>query len=250
MRRLAFKRALACGLVATWMTSAGCGAGAGPGAAAPAAASAATAGDSRAAAPTGSAVAGGTPARRGELAQPDDSTMVLLYHDVAGIAPPMDRWVEADRRVRVATGPQRAAQRAQVRTELEAAMRAVRDVGALRLSLNDQLSDYDPQYGEYTLRALAPSSSIGYRALDQQVSLRFGNGRDAQIWTAGREEAATVEDSFRYGRNVVLDVLLQITGVEPAPGGGTLIADVVEYELRTRDGSRLLTRQTPARSAP
>lgn len=176
--------------------------------------------------------------------------MVLLYHDVAGIAPPLDQWVQADRRILAAAGPDRAAQRTQVRAELEAAMHAVRDIGALRLALNGRLSEYDPQYGEYTLRALAPSSSITYRAFGQEVAVRFGNGRNAQIWTVGKDAAAAVEDSFRYDRQVELDVLLQITGVEPAPGGGTLIADVVEYELRTRDGNRLLARQTPARSTP
>lgn len=176
--------------------------------------------------------------------------MVLLYHEVAGIAPPLEQWVEEDRRVRAATGPARAAQRELVRGELEAALGAVRDVGALRLAVNGQLSEYDPQYGEYTLRALAPSSSISYRALGHEVALRFGNGRHAQVWTADKDEAAAVEDNFRYSRGITLDLLVQITGAEPAPGGGTLVADVVEYELRTLDGARLLTRQTPARATP
>lgn len=176
--------------------------------------------------------------------------MVLLYHEVAGIAPPLEQWVEEDRRVRAATGPARAAQREQVRDELEAALGAVRNVGALRLAVSGQLSEYDPQYGEYTLRALAPSSSLTYRALGREVALRFGNGRHAQVWTADSDEAAAVEDIFSYDRNITLDLLVQITGVEPAPGGGTLVADVIEYELRTRDGGRLLTRQNPAPSTP
>lgn len=186
-------------------------------------------------------------ARRGELANPDDSTLVLLYHDLAGIAVPLDLWADEDQRVRQATGAQRAARRAEARAELEAALRAVQDIGTLRLALNDRLSEYDPEYGEYTLRALAPSSSVSYRAWNRQVGLRFGNGRHAQTWRVDATEAATVEDSFRFGRDVVLDVLLQITGVEPGPAGGTLVADVVELELRTQQGNRLLARLAPPR---
>mgnify|MGYP005825079561 CR=1 FL=1 len=154
--------------------------------------------------------------------------------------------MEIDNRVNFAPGPEKAARRSQVRAELEAAAAAVRDTGFIRLSLNDNLSDYDPGYGEYTLRALAPSSTVSYKALQQDVTLRFGNGRDAQVWAVPAAEARSVDDSFRYGRAVVLDVLLKITGVQPAPRGGTLVADVLEYEIRAQPGDKLLGRVQPA----
>ncbi len=171
--------------------------------------------------------------------------MVLLYHHLAGIAAPLDQWVEADQRVTSAPGVDKPARREQVRSELAAAQAGVQDVGSLRLSLSAQLSDYDPGYGEFTLSALAPSASIPFRAWDREVTLRFGNGRDAQTWAVPAERAQAIEDSFRYGRGVVLDVLLRIDAVQAATRGGQLIADVVEYEIRTQQGNQILGRVKP-----
>ncbi len=44
---------------------------------------------------------------------------------------------------------------------------------------------------------------------------------------------------------VSLDALLNITGVQPAPNGGTLITDVIEYEMREARGGKLLGRVRP-----
>src|SRR5690606_33955804 len=115
---------------------------------------------------TGSAALGG---RTGELVNPDAETMVLLYQQLAGLPPPTQRWVESDARVTRASGADKAAQRELVRAELNAALAAVRDTGFIRLTLDDHLSEYDPAYGEFTLRALAPSSTVPFRGLQQEV---------------------------------------------------------------------------------
>ena len=67
--------------------------------------------------PSGSGAFAG---RTGQLVNPDESTMVFLYYDLAGIQPPIDRWVEDDNRVRMAPAIDKAATRATVRAELEA----------------------------------------------------------------------------------------------------------------------------------
>ena len=107
----------------------------------------------------------------------------------------------------------------------------MRDVGLLRLSLNASLSDYDPAYGEFTVRAFAPSSIVNFEAFGQTVSVRFGNGRDAQLWRVGADEARAIRDRIGFG-GVTLDALLAITGIQPAPQGGAIVADVIEYEMR------------------
>lgn len=191
----------------------------------------------------GGAALGG---RTGELVNPDAETMVLLYHQLAGLPPPTQRWVESDARVTRASAADKAAQRELVRAELNAALAAVRDTGFIRLTLDDHLSEYDPAYGEFTLRALAPSSTVPFRGLQQEVSLRFANGRDAQVWAVPAQQAQTINDSFSYGRNVHLDVLLKITGVQPAPSGGSIVTDVLEYEIRSQRDNRLLGRVKPA----
>jgi hypothetical protein len=176
------------------------------------------------------AAAGAFANRKGELLNPDDSTIVFLYYDLAGLKPPITDWVEQDNRVQYAPGLDKAARRDAVKRELEAAAAAVRGMGMLRLSMNANLSEYDPTYSEFQVRALAPSSVVTYSALGQKVSLNFRNCRTAQIRRVPDAEAQTIRDKLgNYGANVVLDVLLRIAEVQPGPGGGTIVTDVIEY---------------------
>lgn len=179
--------------------------------------------------------------RSGELLNPQAGTVVMLYHDLAGIAPPMNRWVEGDNRVTVARPADKPGARAAVRAELESGMVAVRGVGILRLTLDANLSDYDPNYGEFTVRALAPSSVVEFKALGHEVGLRFANARAAQLWRVPADQAQSVLDRIGYGE-VTADVLLQIQSVHAAPTGGTITNNVIEYELRETRGGTVLGR--------
>lgn len=212
------------------------GAAATTGSAAPAAAAPATTAASSGAAPAATAAppsgSGTFAGRTGQLVNPDDSTMVFLYYDLAGIQPPIDRWVEDDSRVKMAQPIDKAATRAAVRAELEAAGAAVRGVGVIRVTMNANLSDYDPTYSEFTVRALAPSSVLTFSTLGQKVEVGFNNGLTAQIWKVPAEEAQAIRDKIGYTRNVSVNALLGITSVQPGPGGGRISANVLEYELR------------------
>lgn len=158
--------------------------------------------------------------------------MVFLYYELAHLPLPIDTWVEEDSRVRFAPAPDKAARRTAVRAELESAAASVRGVGALRLTMNANLSEYDPSYGEFTVRALSPSSVVNFDALGQKVAVSFTNGRTAQIWRVPQAEAQGIRDKISYSSNVEMDVLLRIANVLPGPGGGTLATEVIEYELR------------------
>jgi hypothetical protein len=167
-----------------------------------------------------------------ELVNPDASTMVFLYYELAQLPLPIDTWVEEDSRVRFAPAPDKAARRVAVRAELAAAAASVRGVGTIRLTMHANLSDYDPAYGEFTVRALSPSSVVNFDALGQKVAVSFTNGRTAQIWRVPQAEAQAIRDKISYASNVEMDALLRIANVLPGPGGGTLATEVVEYELR------------------
>ena len=167
-----------------------------------------------------------------ELVNPDASTMVFLYYELAHLPLPIDTWVEEDSRVRYAPAPDKAAKRIAVRAELESAAASVRGVGAIRLTMRANLSDYDPSYGEFTVRALSPSSVVNFDALGQKVAVSFTNGRTAQIWRVPPAEAQSIRDKISYASNVDMDALLRIADVLPGPGGGTLATEVIEYELR------------------
>lgn len=181
--------------------------------------------------------------RPAELHNPDDSTMVFLYFDVAGVTPPIDSWVEQDYRVSQAPGLEKEQMRNVVRQELTAGAAAVQGVGRLRLSLSSaNLSDYDPTYGEFTVRALAPNSTIRFSAFRQNVELKFGNGRTAQVWKVPAAEAQLIRDRVSNFRGVQLDALLQIKAVQPGLSGGTLIVDILEFELREARGGTTIGR--------
>ncbi len=182
------------------------------------------------------------PAGGRELVNPDSSTVVFLYYQLAHLPLPIDTWVEEDNRVRYAPPPEKAARREAVRAELNAAAASVRGVGSLRLTMNANLSDYDPAYGEFTVRALSPSSVVNFDALGQKVAVNFTNGRTAQIWRVPQADSQAVRDKISYNRNVEIDVLLRIASVLPGPGGGTITTDILEYELRERQRGAVLAR--------
>ncbi len=186
------------------------------------------------AAPAPAAASPGLPGRTGELVNPDASTVVLLYYDLAGIELPLTKWVEADNRVQFAQPFDKEARRADVLAELQSAAAAVKGIGSIRLTMNAGLSDYDRTYGEFTVRSLAPSSTVPYDALGQKVALKFANGRTAQIWRVPEADAQLIRDKIGPygGGNVSVDVLLRIIGVQPGPGGGTISTEVLEYDLQ------------------
>ncbi len=179
--------------------------------------------------------------RSRELVNPDGSAVVLLYHDLVGVPPPFERWVEEDARVSFAKPIDKQGQRELVRRELEAGLRSVHDVGALRITMAANLSDYDPSYGEFTVRALAPSSVVTFDGYREHVELRFGNGLEAQTWKVPAADAQLVRDKVGPMPNASVDVLVHITGAQPRPGGGgTITTKIVEYELRAEpSGDRL-----------
>jgi hypothetical protein len=184
-------------------------------------------------------------ARTRVAVNPDATTMVLLYFDLAGIDPPIDRWVEDDRRVQTARPADKAAQRNAVRAELEAAFAAVRNIGRLRLSVsNAGLSDYDPGYQEFTIGALSPGSQFDYKALSHGVTVQFVNGETAQHWSVPTAQAELVRDRTARG-GTQLDVQLRIAGVQPGAGGGTILTSIQSYELRAPDGSTLVRAKVP-----
>lgn len=167
--------------------------------------------------------------------------MVFLYYDVAGLVPPIDEWVEQDASVQFAPGIEKAGRREALRAQLRAGAAAARGVGRLRLAVRADLSDYDPGYGEFTVRALAPSSTVEFRAFNQKVAVKFANGRTAQIWKVPVADAQAMRD--RIGNaGVDMDVLLAVNGALPGPGGGSLLTQVLEYELRETRGGTTLAR--------
>jgi hypothetical protein len=180
--------------------------------------------------------------RTRELVNPDPDTVVLAYFDLAGLTPPFDSWVEKDSRISLAQPIDKQAQRDVVRAELAAAAEAARGVGSLRFTMSANLSDYDPVYEEFTVRALAPSSVVTFDGFGQRVELRFANGLAAQVWRVPKADAQLIRDQLGYARAASVDVLARIVDVQPGVNGGTITTHVVEYELRADPSGATLAR--------
>jgi hypothetical protein len=185
--------------------------------------------------------------RTGELTDPDNLTMVFLYYDLAGIAPPIDQWVEEDNRVNYARGADKAALRKTVRSEFDAGLAAVHGVGVIHLTANADLSPYDPTYGEFTVGALSPGAAYTFKAQGQTVSLKFDNGLAAQSWSVPKEQAQAITDKIGND-TLTLDATLKIRKTFPGSRGGTIVAHVVSWNLRDAgNGATLARAQVPAR---
>lgn len=207
--------------------------------------------DATAPSPSEEDAGAGLNGRTGELLNPDENTVVFLYYDLAGIPPPIDQWVQKDTRVFLAQPIDKEATRRTIRSEFESGLASVRNAGFIRLALNSaNLSDYDPTYGEFTIRALSPSSEVPFNALGQKVAIKFANGRTAQIWKVPAAEAQLIRDKVGMGAgnpNVDLELLLRIKSVMTGPAEGTIVTDIVEYEMRETRGGTTIHR---ARVAP
>lgn len=188
----------------------------------------------------------GLAGRTEELMQPDHAALVFLYYDLAQIPPPIDAWIERDSRTSIARPADKAAVREQIRAELTAGMRSVQRIGWLRMSFAAQLSDYDPAYQEFTVRAFAPSSVFELRALGEKVRIKFRNAREAQTWQVTADEAQAIRDRLGYF-SATADALLKIVDVQPGPDGGVILTDVIEYDVRSTHKGQLIGRVKVAR---
>ncbi|MGA0545269.1 hypothetical protein ACO2Q1_08345 [Brevundimonas sp. VNH65] len=203
---------------------------------------AAPAGGAPSALPQGDAAAAPSAAlagRTAELVNPDEQTMIFLYYDLAGLAPPIESWISEDSDVRYGPAEAKPARREELRAAYAAAQASVRNVGRLRLTVQSNLSEYDPSYGEFTVQALAPGSTYDFRAFSRSVTLRLANGQAAQRWAVAPAEAQKIKDRVSYLRSTQVDVLLQITGVQPGKDGGSITANVISYEIRDRSAGVL-----------
>jgi hypothetical protein len=171
-------------------------------------------------------------ARSRTVINPSAAEIVMLYYSLAGTRPPIERWVEQNYRLTGASAPDKAQIRADMRAELEALAASVGDVGHLRISLRDaNLSTYDPAYGEFTIGALSPGSTIPFQEYGQKIGIRLDNAHIAQIWKIDPDRAREVLDKLGTYPRASIEVVLDVIDAVPSPNGGTITARIAEYEI-------------------
>jgi hypothetical protein len=87
---------------------------------------------------------------------------------------------------------------------------------------------------------------VEFKHFGHKVALKFGNARNAQVWHVPADQAQGVRDRLGFANDASVDAQLRIRDVHSAPDGGSITADVLEYELRENRGGTLLGRVQPA----
>jgi hypothetical protein len=189
---------------------------------------------------SGGAEAGGGagPALAGRtetFVSPTDDQMIALFYTVSGVTPPINDWVESD--VQYSNNIDKSGEREASRVKFNTLLDSTRNIGALQVVFNGNLSDYDPQYHEFIIDGLGASSYLSFSGFNgrERVRLRFKNGRKANVWAVPPEEVQAISDKLRSGRTVQITATLSITGATPTPGDyagkGVIDANVVEYDI-------------------
>ncbi|ODT83931.1 MAG: hypothetical protein ABS78_23055 [Phenylobacterium sp. SCN 70-31] len=195
--------------------------------------------------PSGQAVRADLSSRTGELVNPSEEQMLFLYHDLAGVNLSKSDWVEQSMQVRIAAPHEKAAKREAAGKEFDALQASVGNVGRLRFSISNVDARFDPTYSEYLLRAFSPSSALSFRSAGETVQLKFGNGQTAQIWKVPPAEAQAISDRIGSVSALSADILVQIADVQPGTQGGAIVANILEYELTSRQTGLVVTRGKP-----
>lgn len=170
------------------------------------------------------------PIGTGTLQYPTDAQMVMLGYRLRGIEPPIATWAEADNSVRYADEFTRGEKLQTATTTLQNIYADTDGVGFLQIRTNSQLSEYDPTRQGFYISTFSPGSSFQYSSRDT-VQLQIENALAAHLWPMTPEEGATTYQRNGRSRYVVVDMVLQIVGVE-FRGNRTLIkARVQNYTV-------------------
>jgi hypothetical protein len=170
------------------------------------------------------------PIGTGTLQYPNDTQMVMLGYRLRGVEPPVGAWAEAENSVRYADEFSRAAKLQTATDTLQNIYADTDGVGFLQLRTNSQLSEYDPTRQGFYVSTFSPGSSFQFNSRET-VQLQIENALAAHLWAMPTEEGAATYQRNNRSRSVVIDMTLQIVGVE-FRGNRTLIkARVQSYSV-------------------
>lgn len=185
------------------------------------------------------ATAGGAPCAE-YRADPEPGDMVMIYHAVSGLAPPMDKWADTilyrfDRQ-----GDPEGAWK-QANDQVKAQYAAVAPVRCVTLRTAAGVRAYDPARGGVMIGALGPDTYYPFAAFGEQVRLKIRNAEAVSVWKLppDRAQALLRGSSGLSGANVV--ARLRIVAARPSSGDGLIEADVDSYDLESANGAKLTT---------
>ncbi len=176
-------------------------------------------------------------------AQPDGFDPVdaaLIYHKLTG--EPLDLRAAAEHSdlVRRASNFDRPDALKAETARLQAQLDAADPQREFRIRVNDSISQYDHERGEFSIMLFAPGYFVPVQAFRQNYQIVFANAESARPIAMPKEQAREFDAQLnRIGRGVVNEVRFRIVG-KGDPAGAVTGARVVRAELLA---VRLLDRQ-------
>lgn len=202
--------------------------------------------------------------RSRELTDPDHDAMGWIYLDWSGVDPKIA--ATAQRNV---PGPgssfdgmtvnefNRSDLVAKEEARLQSLFDANKGVGFITFNISGNLSDYDPNYGEFYISAFSPGGAVSFGTFGQNrysggtgltsftVGLKLNNALDAYVWKVTPDEAAKVIAAFeregaRTYRRVYARTKLKILDAEASTAPTrNMNTQILSFTLFTDKGTRL-----------
>lgn len=185
----------------------------------------------------------------------DEAQVALTYHRVSGDSLDVRAVAERSDVVRRASNFDRP-------DVLNAeAARLAQQVGAADaqhefvLSVNDRISEYDHDRGEFTIQLFAPGSYVPVQAFGQSYQLVFANAAGAASIPMPREQARAFDERLNsMGRSILDQITFRVVGRgDPAgavTGDRVIRAEIVSARVLDRSGNAIFTPDLAAKAAP
>ncbi len=180
-------------------------------------------------------------AARAQEAPLDSAALALAYHELSGDSIDLQAVAARSPAVRRATSfDRRDAQAAEV-ARLQAMLAAAAEPRTFVVRVNDHVSEYDHDRGEFSVGLFLPGYFVPVRAFGQEYRLVFANAEAARPIPMAREEARAFDAILAArSRHVVNEIAFRVTGGGDPSGAVTgprvVRAELVSVRLLDREG--------------
>jgi hypothetical protein len=176
------------------------------------------------------------------LAQADGFDAVdvaLIYHRLTGEPLDINRIAAQSESVSQASGFDRPDMLKDEVARLRAALQGADASREFTIRIDDSISQYDHERGEFSITLFSPGYFVPLQAFDQQYKLVFANADAARAIRMARDPAREFDNSLNaFGRNVVSEIHFRVLG-KGDPAGAVTGAHVVRAQIVS---ARLLDR--------
>lgn len=176
----------------------------------------------------------------------DEELVALAYHKVSGDPLDLRRVAERSELVMRASNFDKPDMMEQEMARLQALLAAAGTAQEFTMRVNDAISDYDHQRGEFSVSLFTPGYYVPVQALGQQYQLVFANAESARPIPMAKDEARVFDIRLgQLGRSVTNDLRFRVIGRGDPAGAVTgprvIRAEILSTRLLDRSGNVVWT---------